>query len=120
MAMINCRILAGWMLLIQSCISFFFSLLLKSRIKLNIQDRSTKAWETSNSRVGKLNIQDRSTKAWETSNSRVGMRKGIHGSDFLIYIYALLIIHRVKNLDIHKLSIRFQISNEYSLSVIIY
>jgi hypothetical protein len=98
--MINCRILAGWMLLIQSCISFFFSLLLKSRIKLNIQDRSTKAWET--------------------SNSRVGMRKGIHGSDFLIYIYALLIIHRVKNLDIHKLSIRFQISNEYSLSVIIY
>jgi hypothetical protein len=100
MAMINCRILAGWMLLIQSCISFFFSLLLKSRIKLNIQDRSTKAWET--------------------SNSRVGMRMGIHGSDFLIYIYALLIIHRIKNLDIHKLSIRFQISNEYSLSIIIY
>jgi hypothetical protein len=88
MAMINCRILAGWMLLIQSCISFFFSLLLKSRIKLNIQDRSTKAWET--------------------SNSRVGMRMGIHGSDFLIYIYALLIIYRIKNLDIYKLSIRFR------------
>jgi len=93
MAMINCRILAGWMLLIRSCISFFFSLLLKSRIKLNIQDRSTKAWET--------------------SNSRVGMRIGFHGSDFLIYIH---IIYWVKNLDIYKLSI----SNKYSLSDIIY
>jgi hypothetical protein len=35
-------------------------------------------------------------------------------------IFTLPIIHRKKNLDIHKLSIRFRISNEYLLFSIIY
>jgi hypothetical protein len=35
-------------------------------------------------------------------------------------IFTLPIIHRIKNLDIHKLLIRFRVSNDYLLSSIIY
>jgi hypothetical protein len=35
-------------------------------------------------------------------------------------IHILFIIHRVKNLNIHKLSIEFRIFNEYLLCTIIY
>jgi hypothetical protein len=35
-------------------------------------------------------------------------------------IYTLFIIHWVKNLDIHKLSIKVRVFNGYSLSIIIY
>jgi hypothetical protein len=35
-------------------------------------------------------------------------------------IYNFLIIYRVKNLNIHKLFIEFQVSNKYPLSIIIF
>jgi len=49
----------------------------------------------------------------------LGMVK-LHMGRSFFDIYTLSIIYRVKNLDIHKLSIRFRVFNGYPLSTIIY
>jgi hypothetical protein len=44
------------------------------------------------------------------SSFYIEMAMGCHGLDFFFYIYSLFIIYYVRNLDIYKLFIRFQIS----------